>query len=167
MSDIIGKSFTARVSIVTEGREGPLNILFHHRPGDSGWVVRGDGSIRTMTLRFDYISHDAARHHYHISAVETGTYEGARLGVSQNGYVGLYRVAKVSDPWKIQLIWPCSVEHGFRFLLRDHQGHGLKVLPKTDYFHERPDVSPERVLDYLNVHEGAIVELQASHIRLL
>jgi hypothetical protein len=168
MSDITGKSFTATIISVTKGFIGPINISYHPQVAKSGWLLRGRGDIGAVTLRFDYVSHNEDRHHYHISATDTGHYEGARLGVSQNGYVGLYHVASVSNIWKVELTGTGSVEEGFHFFLRDHWGQRVAVYPQKEQFGNlaNPSSINSRIFEYLNVENGEILEFKAGNVRL-
>lgn len=168
MSNITGKSFIASISSVTESFGGPIHISNLGRSGRSGWLLLGRKGERAVSLRFDYVSHSEDRHHYHISAVDAGDYEGARLGVSRNGYVGLYQVASVSDVWKVQLTGRGSVEEGFHFFLRDHLGQRVAVYPLEESLPSTSSINLKyQTFDYLNVESGDILEFKASNVQLL
>ncbi|MBJ9977892.1 hypothetical protein IAE35_21395 [Pseudomonas sp. S75] len=73
-----------------------------------------------------------------------------RLGISSNGYLGFYRVATVTEPWKIE---PLELdEQGLVCHLRDHLGHRVATLEDT------PHNSGHRV-HWLNTQEGEVQRL--------
>lgn len=169
MSDISGKSFIARISSVTEDFSGPLNISSYVEIAKSGWLLRGRGEQRAVALRFNYLRHDAERHHYSISSAEQGHYYGAELGVSQNGYLGFYHVASVTDFWKVELTGEGSVEAGFHFVLRDHRGHRVAAHSIDELFGNLANThaGSAKTFDYLSVQHGEILELRADAVKLL
>jgi hypothetical protein len=170
MEEFIGKSFIARLRIVTPNLEGPISFSTRHEIGKSGWLIRGSADMAAVPLRFDYVSHADERIHYEISAAPAGhDYADAKLGVSYNGYLGFYNVASVSAPWKIELIGEGSPEEGFRFLLRDSHGQRVAVSSEEEQLGNLANPHPGNLkhYDYLSVWYGEIVELQAQVLDML
>jgi hypothetical protein len=170
MDDIIGKSFIARVRSVTPQFSGPIGFSSRHEFGKSGWLLRGGSDMPAVPLQFDYLKHEDDRLYYDISAAPARhEYAGAKLGVSINGYLGFYQLAKVTDAWKVELIGDGSIKEGFRFYLRDSDGQRVAVSSEEEQLGNlaNPQPSNLRRYDYLNVSVGQIIELEAQVLEVL
>lgn len=170
MNDIAGKSFIASIKCVTPGYEGGVIFTTAHQIAKSGWLLRGYEGQPSVPLRFDYISEGDERIHYSVSgAPGAGDYVGAKLGVSINGYLGLYHVSSVSDFWKIEVLGDGSLQDGFRFLLRDHHGQRVAIHSKKEPFGNLANPHPSNMkrFDYLSIWDGEIVEFEARIERVL
>jgi hypothetical protein len=108
---------------------GPsLSGGFEQGTGDNGWL-KADGNGTAMTLHFRYHSSTPDRLHFML-ALDTN--RERKLGISRNGYLGLYEHASVSDFWKLEpLAWQANE---LRCRLRDHQGHLVKVEPDNPHY---------------------------------
>lgn len=170
MSDIVGKSFIARIRSITPKLRGPIVFSSRHELGKSGWLLRGAADMAAVPLRFDYVSHTDDRIHYQISAAPAAhDYAGAKLGVSINGYLGFYHVASVEDDWKVELIGDGSIAQGFHFYLRDSHGQRVAVYSREELLGNQSAPNPAnlRYFDYLNVWYGQIVQLEAQVLQVL
>lgn len=95
---------------------------------DTGWLMaRGDR--KAMALHFSYHSSTSDRLHFML-ALDTN--RERKLGISRNGYLGLYQHASVSDFWTLEpLDWQANE---LRCRLRDHQGNLVKVEPNSPHY---------------------------------
>ncbi|UVJ46050.1 hypothetical protein NVV94_11165 [Pseudomonas sp. LS1212] len=144
-----GKSFIATLHSTTPGIEGKIGISVPLTEFDfavSGWLqvtTRGERSV-PVSLRFDYLAQAEDRILYNIFCEsKAGGYQGAKLGVSRNGYLGLYQRAEVESYWKVEPIgedWERSNER--HFILRTATGRRVK-----NYQYDNRD-------DYLNYDAG-------------
>ncbi|WAH60499.1 hypothetical protein LZ023_13675 [Pseudomonas silvicola] len=156
MEQLKGLSFTANVYCETPGYEGVLGYTSSREPGQSGWLVRRDGSAGTLLLRFDYLEHTLDRIHYNITAAPGGDYGDARLGINARGYLGFYYLASVAPFWEAEILEYDEQERVFSFTWRDNLGQCVSItqegLPlKPAYPGARPAVA-----QYLCVNrEGA------------
>ncbi|WP_369989527.1 hypothetical protein [Pseudomonas xanthosomatis] len=109
--------------------------------GHSDWLIAGHEKP-AYPLRFLLHSRSADRLHYMITG--SGPDHDKKLGVSRNGYVGLYRHASVDDYLKVEpLAWEGDA---LVCRLRDHLGHEFKASH---------DVAAERIrFSYMNVTQG-------------
>ena len=170
MDDLIGKSFIARMRIVTPELAGHISFSTRHEIAKSGWLIRGSEDMPAVPLRFDYVSHADNRIYYEISAAPAGhDFAAHKLGVSYNGYLGFYSVANVTDLWKIELIGEGATEQGFRFYLRDSHGQRVAVSAEEELLGNLANPHPGNLkyFDYLNVWYGEIVEFEAQVLQLL
>lgn len=170
MDEFIGRSFIARIRSVTPGLRGPICFSMRHEATKCGWLLRGGENMPAVPLRFDYLHHADDRIYYDICAAPARhEYAGAKLGVSTNGYLGLYHHARVNDPWKIQLIGEGSLEQGFRFYLRDSYGQRVAVSSEEEQLGNQANPHPGNLkrYDYLNVSYGQVIELQAQVLEVL
>lgn len=129
------RSFSGRLYVRIDGWDAPLC------PGQAkawdattrllakmhdGWLTAG-GHEEAAALQFDFDSMTDDRLHYHISLVGAGAPQ--KLGISRNGYLGFYRVAEVTDYWKIEPLRMTA--QGLVCNLRDHQGQRAAVAADT------------------------------------
>ncbi|WP_372242408.1 hypothetical protein [Pseudomonas sp. CM25] len=119
-----------------EDREG--NVL----GGQSDWIVAGKEKP-AYTFRFLLHSRSSDRLHFMITG--SGPDHEKKVGISRNGYLGLYQVSTVSDFIKIEpLEWS---ENAVLCRLRDHLGHAVKAR------HDSATDTPR--FSYLNAQAGA------------
>lgn len=171
MSDLWNRSFIASLHSTTPGHRGRIGIsLLDGGVADDGWlrVAAETEHTKPVNFRFDYLSHSTQdnRIHYNITCTsDTGSYRGAKLGVSLNGYLGLYQVAQVSDPWKTEPLGDWVVEEGaqLQFMLRDHRGYRvghMQLYPHVEY---DAKYNPR----YLSVSKGEVLQFKAKVLLVL
>ncbi|MDD1013242.1 hypothetical protein [Pseudomonas rubra] len=163
MKDPRKQSFCALVNCTTPGHEGVVGISRTSRSmivdlATSGWLQvvsgRNRGDMVGSRFRFDYLETKGDRIHYHISGdSEVENYYGRKLGVSRNGYLGLYENG-ASPFWKLELIGEWDGTNGLDFYLRDHQGHEVSNYEYANSW-------------FLNVYEGARLSFKATNIKFL
>ncbi|MBA1203022.1 hypothetical protein G7009_14870 [Pseudomonas capeferrum] len=96
---------------------------------------------------FKFVFHSRTDDRIHVHVLGTGSHSGKKLGISRNGYLGLYRVAEVVDHLKLEpLNWEQDL---LRCRLRDHLGHQVKAEPDHDNRKVRDAV-------FLTTGEGAV-----------
>lgn len=161
MSDSWNKSFIASLYSVTVGHRGRIGIsLIEGGVADDGWLqILDDHRItKPVNFRFHYISHSVEDNRIHCNITctsDTGQYRGARLGVSDSGYLGFYQVAQVTDFWKLEPAgdWVLEEEQDVLFTLRDH--NGFRVANEPHYG------------GFLNIHQGEILQIKAKVLRVI
>lgn len=128
------ESFRGRIYMLKEGRAIPLRLS---RSGDKfSWGVTPEddwlqaGGCQASPV-FHFTFHSKTEDRLHVFIAGTGPKSAKKLGVSRNGYLGLYEYAEVKDYWKIEpLAW---ADDGLVCRLRDHQGHQVKAIPDTPH----------------------------------
>ncbi|RWU23955.1 hypothetical protein DM813_09050 [Pseudomonas alkylphenolica] len=121
--------------------------------GQSDWLVAGHEQPATV-LRFLFHSRTSDRLHFMISG--SGADHEKKLGISRNGYLGLYAYASVRDYFKLEpLHWG---DDAVICRWRDHQGHVVRT-------HHDPAVSNPR-FSYLRVGEGEEVTFRIERINI-
>lgn len=151
-------TFQGRIYLLNAGREIPLRLshstdkfTWGIAPEDD-WLQAG-GSAESPLFTFDFHSQTEDRLHFNISG--TGRSAAKKLGISRNGYLGLYEQAKVTDYWKLEpLAW---TENGLVCRWRDHQGHQVKAIPDNPHFKQGN-------FFLLNVAEGDVHEFLIKRI---
>ncbi|HDS1818178.1 TPA: hypothetical protein QEM96_002834 [Pseudomonas putida] len=109
--------------------------------GQSDWLVAGRQEPSSV-FRFHYHSRSPDRLHFMITG--SGKNHEKKLGISRNGYLGLYRYASVTDYFKFEpLLW---TENTLICHWRDHQGHKVRT-------HHNPAVATPN-FSYLKILEG-------------
>lgn len=147
------------IYLLKDGREIPLRLSRYSDKFHGGVVPEDDwlqvgGDQRPPALAFTCIAQTAERLHFNIGG--TGKDAQKKLGISRNGYLGLYYNAEVTDFWKLEpLKW---TEKGLVCRWRDHRGHTVKALP--DRPHYRPGV-----FHYLNVELGEECEFLLVRVK--
>lgn len=166
MADINGQSFIATLTGRTHGGAWPIGYQQDGLPGDDGWLIQAEHLHTPAVLRFDFIEEQGARLLYTLSAAKNTFYEGAKVGVSRNGYLGFYWKSAVTDPWKIELCGENSDPNTFNFLLRDHRGYRVGAVTEAagGAFTGLKPADRGRKISYLNVEEGQIVYFQGQII---
>jgi len=167
MVDIRQRSFRATLHAQGEGVAGAIECSVGKGVAQDGWLVHRSQPDNPLVLCFDYVSDGPGRVHYHISAgPATPGYAGARLGVSANGYLGLYQVAEASHFWKVQVTANLGASGPLEFVLRDHRGHVVKSRPKRfsqgSFWTGATHLSPVRQVDYLSVEAGTPLLFSAT-----
>lgn len=109
--------------------------------GQSDWLIAGNKQPAAL-FRFLYQPSTPNRLHFMITG--SGPDHEKTVGVSRNGYLGLYKYASVSDAFKLEpLHWS---EDAFICRWRDHLGHSVRT-------HHNPSVA-NPFFSYLRVREG-------------
>lgn len=165
MANINGRSFIATLKSTTHGEVLSVGYTSHASlSDDNGWLVQSEHGQPSAKLQFDFIEDAGNRLHYRISAAPGTDYDGAKLGVSRNGYLGFYKNAEVTDFWKLELYGDDSHPELFSFVLRDARGYRVGSMEGaaggfwTGLGNKLP---PTTRLRFLNVEEGDIVYFQA------
>jgi len=154
MKELMGQSFTAKLSCVGGAHKGAVIFSESDSPGWSGWLEVLKDASRAARLKFTFLKTIGNRHQYAITgADDAGYYAKAALGVSFNGYLGMYHNAKVENVWTLE----CGEDKGklTGFWLRDQDG---KPVLLHEVWHDTgtplvPLVSGNPVL---NVAKGAV-----------
>jgi len=154
MSTIQGKSFVAHLYSISEAAEGPIGLSSELALTNSGWLTRQNPGATPVPLKFDYIEHTEDRVHYSVSvADEAPEYAGTVLGISRNGYLGVYGVASVIDFWKVEVVRSWTEGEYLYFNWRDHQGHRVSLHREYENSGSGrgPAIPTSRFTDYLSV----------------
>ena len=165
MADIAGKSFIATLLSTTGEGFYPVGYLQDSPLAGDGWLIQSDQEEGTL-FRFDYVKTAGNRLYYNISAAPGTRYDGAKVGISRNGYVGFYKVAEMSDLWKIELEGNQADPDTFEFVLRDHRGYRVGALsePQGGFWTSFHPAQSARRVRFLNVEAGDIVHFQGQII---
>ncbi|AXM96581.1 hypothetical protein ACU5P1_22425 [Pseudomonas plecoglossicida] len=120
--------------------------------GQSDWLITGKQKPASV-FRFSYHSRGVDRLHFMITG--SGEDHDKKMGISRNGYLGLYHYASVTDYIKLEpLHW---AEDTLICRLRDHQGHLIGT-------HHDPAVD-KPFFKYLRVLEGREAIFRITRIR--
>lgn len=161
MKYLMGKSFVAKLSCVFSGDRQVVGLSQAPTVAQRGWLVPMYDHEGAVTLKFEYVRQTHERYHYAITGAE-GEFANAALGVSTNGYVGLYHHAAVDNTWKFDFTEADDAGQGF--WLRDNTGQRIAEYeaPVSGVFYT-PGVGGR----YLNVASGHIgrFEVFAVHVR--
>lgn len=128
MADIAGKSVIARLSMDTG--EGFRPVGYSTGPSalaQDGWLIQNKQEQGDALFRFDFIEMGGWLH-CNISGAPGTTYEGAKVGASDEGYLGFYRIAKVDDMWRVDLKGNLAEPNAFEFVLRDYTGNQVGAV---------------------------------------
>ena len=170
MEDFIGRSFTAQLRTVGEGFGGAVKLSPNTGVGRGGWLLVAANAERGDTFTFEYLRASDGRFHYAIKGADNlGEHAGAALGISTNGYLGLYQVAGVNNSWKIEVRPPRGVSRPMRFWLRSAAGYRIaaKPLARTTGTRYGGHYSAGAHVAYLNANTGVLVEFELHQITLL
>jgi hypothetical protein len=147
------RSFQARLYACIDEWQAPLRPSKYVPLGTSdahlqllnnGWLQVG-GAEDASPLDFTFIDKTPDRLHYHIYLPAAGG--PVKLGVSRNGYLGFYKVAEVTDYWKIE---PLKLtDQGLLCNLRDQSGQRVAVYSDVPRDSSHPKA-------YMNVQEGKV-----------
>ena len=150
------RSFQAKLYVCIDDWHAPLRPSKYKALGSSDaylqfvnddWLQAG-GAEDASPLDFTFIDKTTDRLHYHINLSSAG--DPVKLGVSRNGYLGFYKVADVTDYWKIE---PLNLtDQGLLCSLRDQSGQRVGV-----YSDVPRDSSHNKA--YMNVKEGEVFTL--------
>lgn len=164
MTNISGRSFIATLVCVTEKQSGAVDFTRTPDIGGDGWLTQGAQAEEVFKLRFDFIEHIGERLHYRITAdADAGMHAHARLGVSRNGYLGLYKEAEVTDPWKIEMLEHEAKADYFECYLRDARGYRAGVInERRGNFITGIDSRWNEFIDFLNVRLGRVARFQVT-----
>ncbi|MDD2057239.1 hypothetical protein N5D52_25885 [Pseudomonas sp. GD03860] len=141
-------AFRGMIYMLRNGREIPLRLSrssdkfsWGIAPQDD-WLQAGGAEPPPV---FDFVFHSQGENRLHFNICGTGLNGAKKLGISRNGYLGLYAHAEVNHYWKLEpLEWTAN---GLVCHWRDHQGHQVKAMLDT------PHYTPGNVY-LLNVEEG-------------
>lgn len=166
MADIAGKSFIATLLSTTGDGFFPVGYLTDTSVAGDGWLIQSTQEQHDAVFRFDFIETVGDRIHYTISAAPGTAYEGAKVGISRNGYLGFYRIAEVADFWKIELEGSQADPEAFEFVLRDHRGYrvGSVSEPQGGFWTSFHPAQSARRVRFLNVEAGDIVHFRGEII---
>jgi len=163
--DVTGRSFIAALHCATPRKTAVVDYVRSAEIAGDGWLVQGRESQHELLLRFDYLFHSENRAHFNISGARTaGKFAQAKLGVSLNGFLGLYHTASVTDEWKLEIVSGSDVTGRFEFYLRDHRGYrvGSVELPRPEPFFQPNPGHFSNTLNYLSVEEGVVARFTAT-----
>lgn len=156
-------SFLAHLHASFQGVERRVLYLNRGDSLDRGWLVldRLDRFGMPALFKFEHHRTLEDRILYRITSA-SGMYEGAKLGISRNGYLGFYELAGAVGIWKVQAQSEWRPEPGQRLgcWLRDHEGHRINCLERY-----KQSTSPGRF--YLNVHDGEPLAFEAEVLKVL
>ncbi|MDE1166942.1 MAG: hypothetical protein PW845_16580 [Pseudomonas sp.] len=94
-----------------------------------GWLIQAGNGVQLGPSRFHFKCRGvtSSRVHYDISCADEGPHAGAKVGVSQNGYLGVYQKSSVTDLWKAEELTPWVEGEDLHFVMRDHRGYRVGV----------------------------------------
>lgn len=137
----------------------PVSLtLFRDNDGDviigqSDWLIAGEEQPASV-FRFLYQSSTTNSNRLQFMITGSGTDNDKTVGVSRNGYLGLYKVANVSEPLRIEpLHWS---ENAVVCRLRDHQGFSVRT------YHDSAVANPN--FSYLRIGEGKEVIFRIERV---
>lgn len=146
------KSFIASIDCIYYGRTMPVGCSDPLFSVEKNWLVLNGSPVRaspdSLRLRFEYVGRTHDRLHYKVQG--EAPFAG-KLGLSTNGYLGLYEIAAVKDFWKVEPLVPWEIQPGsdLRCNLRDTLGRQVGI-----YLGAYLTVGSELPIDfYLNVLE--------------
>ena len=124
-----GQSFIGGIYLLEDGKRYPVHpFKTHHDLSfgvdihvDDGWLKVG-GSAGPSLFLFRFHSRGENRLHFKVALASNSR---RKLGISDNGYLGLYDQTDELDYWKLQPVEWSKDE--LRCLIRDHQGHQVKI----------------------------------------
>jgi hypothetical protein len=170
MEDLIGRSFTARLMCWDEGGFGAIQLSPDGGVARGGWLLLSSDLQAGIRLRFEYQGQAAGRFLYAISGTdESAAYAGAALGISTNGFLGLYNVASVTNRWKIEVTAQATPGRPARFWLRSAAGERVALINSERKSGQRygAQYNAGGKSIYLNVSRGTIVEFMLRDAILL
>ncbi|QPG63823.1 hypothetical protein HFV04_003350 [Pseudomonas sp. BIGb0427] len=119
--------------------------------GQSDWLVAGQ---QKPAYAFRFLFHSRSSDRLHFMITGSGADHDKTVGVSRNGYLGLYKYASVSDYIKIEpLLWSTDT---VVCRLRDHLGNIVRT-------HHDPEAPPR--FSYLRVNHGKEVIFHIERVR--
>jgi len=120
--------------------------------GQSDWVISG---LQKPACTFRFLYHSKGTNRLHFMITGSGQDHDKAMGISRNGYLGLYRYAKVTDYFKFEpLHW---TDDTLICRWRDHEGHKVRT-------HHDPAVA-KPFFKYLRVIEGKEAIFRITRIR--
>lgn len=145
-----------RASPLDEPNKAVYRSYFEDREGkvidgQSDWIITGK---EQQAYVFRFLLHSRTDDRLHFIITGSGADHDKKVGISRNGYLGLYKYATVSDFIKVEpLEWS---EGALLCRLRDHLGHTVKAR------HDSPTNTPR--FSYLNTHGGSDVRFILKHV---
>ena len=160
MADIAGKSLIVKLSMdAGEGFRPVAHSTDRSAVAEDGWLIQSEQEQNHSIFRFDFLELMGGVLHCSISAAPGTGYDGSKVGVSRNGYLGFYRVAEVDDLWRVDLEGNLATPDTFEFVLRDYRGYpvGAKSEP----------AGAGRLVRYLNAEAKNTVRFRAHIVTYL
>ncbi|WP_277962139.1 hypothetical protein [Pseudomonas sp. RIT-To-2] len=170
MENVMGRGFSARLKCAGIGVRGVVTLSRSNGLTKGGWLLVADGSVPSTPFKFEYQKEADGRFHYSVNSgdVDSG-YEGAALGISTNGYLGVYQVASVENLWKLEVIAGQDENRPTRFWLFGAAGEQVKVSSAVRHTGTRYG-GVYRTSDrtaYLNTRKGIVAEFELDEVTLL
>jgi hypothetical protein len=170
MDDVIGRSFTAQLRSVSEGVSGAVSLSPDTGIGRSGWLMVCANTELGGTFKFEYLGKTEGRFHYAIKGADSlGDRARAALGVSTNGYLGLYHIASVDNSWKIEPRPQRGTNRPLRFWLRTAAGYRIaaKAFAQPTGLRYSSLYANGEYAYFLNANKGVIVEFELYQVTFL
>lgn len=157
MESLMGRSFVAKLDCFAAQRRSSIALSQEALAGQSGWLEIRNDPARAVELRFRYLRQTQDRYEYEITGTKNaGYYANAALGISINGYLGMYHQAHVDNVWKFDF----TPFDGKDFWLRDNNGQRVAVDDKP---HQSFAYHPDEIgVPRLNVNKGDIARFTLS-----
>lgn len=162
------RSFIARLYMVTNSYHGQqrVGVTVTPNPGFCGWLKPMIG-LEEISKPINFFFHflekngegELTRIHCDITCSSaTEGHRGAKLGVSRNGYAGLYQVAEVEDFWKLEPLNDWQDDQNLLLNIRNPSGFclGKQVFTKSEY-----------PVDLLNILDGENMSFRAQVLKWL
>ncbi len=113
--------------------------------GQSDWIIAGK---EQQAYVFRFLLHSQTEDRLHFMITGSGPDQNKNLGISRNGYLGLYQYATVSDFIKVEpLEW---AEDSLLCRLRNHLGETVKARS------DAPTKTPR--FSYMNTQKGSEIQ---------
>lgn len=172
MEALIGHSFLMSLYSRTGPAPEPVSFTNDSDIVGNGWLVRRIRMNPALQLRCEYHSHNDSSVHYNISAGPgAGEFEGRRLGVSRNGYLGFYHAEDYPHYWALELLSPWNIGNDVHFTFRDHRGYRVAISTEKANRHLLDQDDPHRLkhgtVDWLNINKGQIVEFLGRNLQFV
>ena len=162
MKELMAKSFCARLKCSANDRESFIALSQGSLAGQSGWLETNNLQEQAVELKFQFLQQVEDRYHYAITGAEgAGYYVNAALGLSANGYLGMYHLASITNVWKFDFT------EGQRtgFWLRDKDGYRVAVdnNPQESFAYHPDKIGVPR----LNAGKGGLARFELFAVRTL
>jgi len=164
MKALMEKSFAAKLSCRLDGARHYVVLSGAPTISQRGWLQPAwDPRTPLVEFRFTYLSKTEDRYHYAITGGEgEGEFANAALGVSHNGYVGLYAYTSVDNVWKFDFTEADAAGNGFWLRDKDGQRVARYMAPLAGIAY-----LPGLGVDFFNVAAGDVTRFELFDVRLL
>jgi len=161
MKELMGKTFVAKLFCMFNQYKQVVSLSEAPTIVQRGWLKPSYSHDKAVELKFQYLRYIDDRYLYAITGAE-GEFVNSGLGVSHNGYVGLYNHAAVDNVWKFDFTE--ADDDGQGFWLRDKDGQRIAEYeaPVAGVFY-LPGVGGR----YLNVAAGEVGRFEVFAARLV